>query len=812
MRKYLSLLFILILSLVLASCGQQTKWELDQFTIIIDSEGYITSIQDHQYGDELLPDGERSPLMQIRINEEYYEPINFYPHEKENEYLLEFQGDIAANIRIENKEAYLKLELLEISGNEDIDLIVWGPYKSIISETIGETVGVVRDSVHAFGIQALNLKTLGGYPYDESDIDRAYDIFETNDLVDVADSVKVLYRGRTAEKREYGSVIQAYCRNRNKERIIQNWNHDYYVAPAYDDGGITGSSIALFVCNPDDALETIGRIEIDEGLPHPVIDGEWGKTVRSATASYLIMNFGERSLDIAMDLTKKAGLKYLYHGGPFLNWGHFDLNEHEFPDNWESMKRCVDWAADEGIRLGVHTLSNFITTSDPYVSPVPDPRLAKVGTSELLNDIGPTQKDIVIKDPKFFNQMKNNTLRGVRIENELVTYKKVSDSEPWTLIDCERGAFGTAVSSHKAGTKASKLMDHGYRTFLTNTELSVEVAERIADLFNKTGLRQISFDGLEGNWSTGMGQYGRQLFTQTWYDNLLPENQGKVITDASNPGHFFWHMYTRMNWGEPWYAGFRESQTQYRLLNQSYYRRNLMPSMLGWFRMTPQISLEDIEWLLARAAGFDAGFALVTSPAVVDQHGMGKKILASIKSWETARMAGAFPDEIKKEMEDISNEYHLEDAGPGRWNLYKAMHVKGDFKNAPKQPGEPKSLNFEFNNPNPEQAVQFTFSSGKEGEIINITIEIDGEGKVIIPLHLPAEHHLRYTGGSYVTLFDETWHEIDRARVIQNQLMLYQGERKISIDADFREAPADAAFHVEFRTLGVPINLKKTEK
>ena len=58
------------------------------------------------------------------------------------------------------------------------------------------------------------------------------------------------------------------------------------------------------------------------------------------------------------------------------------------------------------------------------------------------------------------------------------------------------------------------------KTFLTNAELSREVAETIARLFNETGLRQISFDGLEGNWSTGMGQYGRSLFTKSWYDNL----------------------------------------------------------------------------------------------------------------------------------------------------------------------------------------------------------------------------------------------------------------------------------------------------
>lgn len=803
---------LLVLSM-LSACTNSTKLQTDKFAFEINQEGYFTSLVDILNEKNILPNGEPAPIMQIRKDGAFLLPEMFSPAQEKGEYILHFDNsEIQARIKIEEKGSHLRLELLEITESDNIDLILWGPYASTISQIVGETVGVVRDSVFAFGIQALNLKTLGGFPYEESDVDRAYDIFESNDLVDIADSLKVLYRGHTAEKTEFGSKLQAYCRDRSQDRIIPNWNHDFYLAPAYSDGGLVGSAIALFGCPAEEALQTIGEIELAENLPHPILDGEWGKTVISATASYLIMNFGEETLDLAMELTKEAGLKYLYHGGPFLNWGHFDLNSHEFPDNWESMRRCVERAEKQDIRLGLHTLSNFITTNDPYVSPVPDPRLAIVGSSEISKDLSSSEKEIPIADPKFFNQMKNNSLHAVRIENELVRYQSVSDSEPWTLLNCERGAFGTSATSHSAQTPISKLMDHGYKTFLTNIELSDEVALTLADLYNKTGLRQISFDGLEGNWSTGMGQYGRQLFTQLWYDNLSPENQGKIITDASNPGHFFWHMYTRMNWGEPWYAGFRESQTQYRLLNQSYYRRNLMPSMLGWFRMTPEISMEDIEWLLARAAGFDAGFALVTSPATVDSHGMGKKVLAKIKVWETARLAGAFPPKVKKEMEDISNEYHLEADGPSGWNLYKASLVKGDYKNIVKQPGEPRITTLDLKNPNPEQPVQFVISNGKDCVVTNITLDIDGFKKVLIPLDIPPNHHLKYTGGSYITLYDNTWHEIEKARMVQNQLMLNQGDHQILFEATFTKGPEEASIHMEFRTLSLPLPLIAEKK
>ncbi|MCY2990129.1 MAG: hypothetical protein NTY19_19985 [Planctomycetota bacterium] len=38
-----------------------------------------------------------------------------------------------------------------------------------------------------------------------------------------------------------------------------------------------GSKIALFGCPEKEALATIGNIEVAEGLPHPMLDGVWGK-------------------------------------------------------------------------------------------------------------------------------------------------------------------------------------------------------------------------------------------------------------------------------------------------------------------------------------------------------------------------------------------------------------------------------------------------------------------------------------------------------------------------------------------------------
>lgn len=40
---------------------------------------------------------------------------------------------------------------------------------------------------------------------------------------------------------------------------------------------IIGSSVALYGTRSDNILNVISNIQINEGLPHPTIDGEWQK-------------------------------------------------------------------------------------------------------------------------------------------------------------------------------------------------------------------------------------------------------------------------------------------------------------------------------------------------------------------------------------------------------------------------------------------------------------------------------------------------------------------------------------------------------
>ena len=779
-------------------------YQAGNLNIGFDSQGKITGLIDTDKNTEYAyTSNDPKSILAIRVNGNLEYPASFDIKEGEETIMLSYpKNGVEAEVKVIKKERYLTFELTSITKENDIELVLWGPFETNIKETIGETVGVVRNKDFSIGIQALNKRTLGGYPTNEDDSTPSYDIFGTTSLVDIADSLNILYRGHTALPKDYGSSLQAYTRNRNKERIVATMGHDHYVAPAFKEEGIVGSKIALFGCEPEEVLNTLEVIELEEGLPHPTIDGVWSKRAKTATAAYLIQDFGTSTIDAAIALTKKAGLQYLYHSGPFLNWGHFDLHKDAFPENWDSMKECVDKAEQEGIKLGAHTLSNFITTNDPYVTPNPDERLAKVGSSVLVNDISEQEKNIEIKDPTYFSQMGNNSLHAVVIGSEIIRYESVSETAPWVLINSQRGAFGTQASSHKKSDKISKLADHAYKTFLTNMELGVEMSKRLADLYNKTGLKQISFDGLEGNYSTGMGTYGELLFVDAWYNNLEAEVKNDYIMDASRPGHYFWHMFTRMNWGEPWYAGFRESQTSYRLLNQDYFRRNFIPCMLGWFSMRDNTSLEDIEWMLARSAAFDAGYALVTSVDLVKKNGFGDAILEKIKEWEKARLGGAFSEEQKKRMENIKDEFSLEKVSENSWNLtpYDVQRFEHELKI--RQPGEPVWSVFQYKNEFASQPMQFILTT-KNSRVSGISIELDDFKKIDLDISIDKGENLKYDGGNEVVLYDKSWNRIKSIPIDPEKLNISSGDHKIKVDCIF-SAKEEASLKLEIKTAGNP--------
>ncbi len=770
----------------------QVIYDAGGLRITVDDAGQIGSFHDAVHGRERLAPEQPAPLIAVQIGDTVEAPTSAIFQQEPSVIQLHYkESGIDVDVAVQEKDGHVVFEVIQVKPEDTVDALIWGPYPLVINQTVGEVVGVVRDDEYAIGIQALNVKTLGGYPDNDEGLNG--------------------FRGQTAAATSWGSVLQAYCMDRSRPRNVAAWNGTFpnMPVPPIEGETVLGTKIALFGCVAAEALDTIGRIAQEEGLPYPMIDGVWSKKSPEAGRSYMIADFSEDTIDEILESVRRANLAGLYHGDPFKSWGHYEPHPRHFPNGVQGLKACVDKARALGVRLGVHTLSNFIQPTDPYVSPTPDPRLAKTGASVLTEAIAANASEIPVASLEYFDNDDANWMRTVVIGQELIRYRAVSESEPWMLLDCQRGAFRTKAAAHEAGAEVGKLLDHPYRVFFPNLNLQREIARNLAQLFNETGLDQMDFDGHEGALASGQGSYAIDLFAKDFYDNL----DHHVVNGTSIMSHYYWHINTYCNWGEPWYGGFRESMQQYRIDNQDYLSRNFLPNMLGWYLMTETTHLSDMEWMLARAAGYNAGFALATSLQALQKNPHAPILLDAVREWEAARMGGAFSDEQRERMKIAENEFHLEKVEEGLWNLYP-FHTSKDFihQQTILQPGEPTAAVWEVENSGEAQRMQVRLTvDGEDGAIVNPTFEVDHFATWTIPVTLEAGQTLLCEGLATARVFDEKGNQVDMVETHEAPPQLVPGKRTIAFDCEF-EGDAPPQVVVNFRIMGMPETVQLHER
>ncbi len=783
-RTYGLVFFINLVCFGLAAPEGQaaTTFRTRDLELALDNTGRVSALVDRARGVDYLAADQDRPLLQLRVDGAFTPPSKLVSDSDASRMQLTFQpAGIQATISATTKPTHVVFALTAVTPAGKADALQWGPIPTRIKQTVGNIVGVVRDEHFAIGIQGLNVKTLGGpLPNDEG----------------VEPS-----RGRTAIGTPWGSTLQAYTLDRSRPRKISVWGGHFRNMPVPPIPGETlvGSKIALFGCAAGDALDRIGQIEQAEGLPHPVFDGTWVKQAREAGRPYLIAAFTERNIDDMLAFTQRGNLASLYHPGPFKSWGHYALNRGHFPHGIQGMKRCVAKADKLGIRLGVHTLTNFIHTHDAYVSPVPDGRLAKTGSTTLSADIDATAAVIPIASAEYVDNDKANWLRTVMIGQELVRYGEVTRGKSPTITQCQRGAFGTKASAHAGGAEVAKLLDHPYKVFFPNYEMQHEIAIRLAKLFNETGLTHLDFDGHEGCWASGQGDFAVNMFAKVFWDHLdRPVYNGSSIIKP-----FYWRINTAVNWGEPWYGGFRSSMSQYRFDNQHLLARNYMPAMLGWFSMRPHTTLADIEWMLASCAGYDAGFALATNHATLKRNPQTGDILDAIREWDAARQARAFSDAQRKALRNPDNEYHLEPAGPKRWKLYAYHRTKPYvYERRVLQPGQPTAATWQVANPDAAQPLRFRMTvEGEQGSIANPSLEIDRRATLRIPVEITPGQMLVCDERKLARLHDEKGRHIKAIPLEEPAPEIARGSYEVNVSAEFRGEPPPKLI-VRFKTRG----------
>jgi hypothetical protein len=767
-------------ALLFLASTSQVSFTAGELKLGLDKQGLVTEILSSVTGKNYLSTDTVAPLLTVVSAGKRYQPNQMIVDKGRGKLTLMYKlAGVTVELLVTNKQTHLVLEVVKAQPANKVEAVIWGPYPNTISKIIGEIIGVVRDADVALGIQVLNIKTLGGdYPNSEG---------------------STWSRGIAAVSKSWGSSIQAYSMNRELNRTVDAWGGQQVNMPVKPLKGesVVGSKIAMFSCREPETLDRLERIELDEKLPHPTVKGVWIKKSPIYGRSYLISSFTENDIDEMIGYVKRAGLISLYHEGPFKSWGHYILDSLQFPNGRAGLKNCVDKAHAAGLFLGMHTLTNFINTNDPYVSPLPDSRLSVTGSSALVKAVDANQKEIEVVLPAYFANENGNSLHTVKIGIELIRYKSVTSSAPYKLLDCQRGAFGTTPASHRAGEQVGKLFDHPYNVFFPDLEMQREIAKNIADLMNETGVDHLDLDGHEGALASGQGDWAIELMAKDVYDQVKHE----FLIGTSLSKTFYWHIGSYYNWGEPWYGGFKESMQQYRIDNQGLFDRNYMPHMLGWYLLAENTTMPEMEWMLSRAAGYDAGFAMVARPEALRKNTLSGSLLDAIREWEAARHAKAFSASQREALKNPKNEFHLEKIADGKWNLHtyaiSPVFLREKFE---RQPGEPTYTTWNYQQTWREQPLQFRMNivGTDGGSVKNIKIQIDRYKEMLLPFELKSGESLVSDGTEIIRLYDKNGKPKRTFKLDGVPPVLGQGAHNIIIDSQF---DGDAVIEVQFKGL-----------
>jgi len=585
---------------------------------------------------------------------------------------LGYDGGAVVTVEIRGNDKYLRMEVKDASSKAGIAAVHWGPYATSMEGPIAEYLGLNRSDDFTIGLLGLNPNTEGA-------------IWGSGHAF-AAEFIPLEVGGS-----------QVYVSSKDRSRPVGIDRQDRKPMPTQPVPGLTvvGSAVALFGCGLAKELDWIEAIELGEGLPHPMMDGQWAKRSLRAADSSIWGNYTEANIDQWIDLCKQTGIKSLCQRYMFGNWGHFDICP-KFKQGMAGVRACSDKAAAVGIRTTNYTLSSFLRGDplpEPYLSPVPDKRLASyLPATPLITALDEASTRIVLADSdagllRVFPSATPLKEPGmVRIDDELITYTSVTrEAGRLILGDCVRGFMRTRIAPHLAGAAAARMYFYPqYKSIYPGTEeMNLEIAVNIAATAKKGALHHVILDGLEETYLAGHDVYSENKFFRDVYERL--EN---TTFTSSTMQQYTWHMLTHISWGEgDKELGFRGTAMEYRLMRMDQLKRNLMPRKIGQYYPDEKTTREDIEWLMGLAAGYDAGVDLEMG------FPKGKDIFIPIRGWEEARHKGLFSEKQKMLLRQTDCLFTLVPNAGGGWEPRFVRRWRSEnFEQVPSSEAPAKSL------------------------------------------------------------------------------------------------------------------------
>ena len=656
-------------------------------TIQISGDGYIASVK-LKNGKEMIAG--KTPMMAATFGEigtSWKEKNLFVPSAKENVSPtgVSFDGKDTLNftfgsrghvkLKFEEKGEYVKMTITEINL-KDLKLLAYCKVKPAVTKYMGTMSGMFSDDDDVFGFRSLGVR---------------------------------------------GSVETM------RDPLLVAYTEGNCVRP--------GVSCAIFASPRDKAMDCVKAMQAKESLPVSRSGGPNALSSSLTRYSYMFADFQAKYTDGWIDIAKRGGFGFIHFHAWWKTLGHYDVNPTFFPEGVKQMRDCVSRVKASGLHASFHTLTACIEPDDPWVTPKPSHDLIPLHTYTLAKGIGANDdvfyvKELPANDHELFWSYSSNG-NAFRIGDEIIRYSAISREKPYAFLQCERGAFGTKPSAHKAGEKAYYLQQR-YISFYPepDSKLADDLADAVADKFKYLGVEGMYYDGSEGM----RVRYG--IDTMRWkIFQRLPDN---AVIEASNWNHNDWWFHSRVGaWDHTSWA-MRRNRDTHAALCKSFPMANFLSPQLGWWAARGPIPecrgqfIDEFEYFAATALSIDSPMSIQHLQPTKTQWNERIFDMLTILGWyERCRLARYFTKADTDRLQKPNSDFILRMDDKGVWKLRPQFFTKHRLTTLAKGSEE-----FSFRNPYSAQPVKGrieilyapdeksklanTFVSFKDKKIINV--------------------------------------------------------------------------------------------
>ncbi len=487
-------------------------------------------------------------------------------------------------------------------------------------------------------------------------------------------------------------------------------SHGVPTARAYGEFGLEGAKAAIVGIPTGQAdaaaklLDAIETVELDQGLPHPMLNGVWIKRAPSGSppTSWSAAS-SQQNIDQVIDFAKGG------FGCIELFWSRstpgYEPNPQLFPDGLAGMKRVADKVHAAGLQLGLHVMQGMVgwgSKNDPYLTPKADPRLLQDLHAALA---GPLEtKATEIRTQQSTAQWPENG--DLLLAGEIIHY---GQRLPSGFAHCQRGLYGTSVVPHPAGSRLGHLVNcfpiWGFTVYSPDVKSSLigEICERIARVFNAVGADMSYFDG------------GEEIAVQPpqWH------NQGRIVLGVqarlNKPvivegnalyTHLSWHVITRGGPSfDPIYFGRRPYTLRFKGQSPANWANNLLTGDVGWFcphvwsPVTDAVTPDEVMLLCLKALGGKSPISVEIDANHLWDNKRMPEMLQIIRDCDALKRRNYFTEATCTELARPMAEHLLERAADGGWQIRRLQFGPAQVVDA----SRPGSSQWTYSNPHGEQ-------------------------------------------------------------------------------------------------------------